>query len=79
MVGEQNDDGVLRMRPVIERIESAAELFVGPPNTGEVSVYCLLPSAVLAHPVVCGDLRIAQRHFPRSVGNVVPVIVVNAR
>ena len=56
MVGEEDNNGVPCMWTVVERIDNAAELLVGPSDTGEVSVYRLFPPTVLAHPIVIINL-----------------------
>ena len=79
VVREQHHNCVSSMRPLIEGIKNTTELLVSPPNAGKVSVYCLFPTAVFAHPVVRRNLRVAHRHLTGRLGNIVPVIVINAR
>ena len=79
MIRKENDDRVPGMRPLVERVENPAQLLVGPAHAGEVGLHRLLPAIVLAHPLVGRDFRITQAYATGGIGEVAPIIFIDAR
>ena len=79
MIRKENDDRVPGMRALVERVEDAAQLLVGPTHAGEVGLHRLSPAIVLPHPLVGRDFRITQGHPTGGIGEVAPIVFIDER